>query len=268
MKSSTVQSITGLGLFLFAGLHIGGHSIAPISLRGANAALFAVREVVQHPVTEVVLFAGVTAHLGLGIANMVSRRFRGMSVFRYNPPTSVPLASNDSLCFAYMTPHVLCRATALILAVTVPLHMVSSRILPSFVFTPPQQIDLAHVAHSMNDFKNHPIVSSLLYPYYVVLGSAGLIHGVLGISQTFRNIKKPEHTWSSKQMLLTSLKWVEKNKGKFSVAAVGWMALTMLAINGWAGPVGGDRIYVSRAASTAMETLHTKTLASLSFNLL
>ncbi|KAJ3408270.1 hypothetical protein CcCBS67573_g03187 [Chytriomyces confervae] len=251
MKSSTVQSITGLGLFLFAGLHIGGHSIAPVSLRGANAALFAVREVVQHPVTEVVLFAGVTAHLGLGIANMVSRRFRGMSVF---------------------------RASALILAVTVPLHMVSSRIIPSFVLTPPQQIDLAHVAHSMNDFKHHPIISSLLYPYYVVLGSAGLIHGVLGISQTFRNIKKPHDDAapakknvllsSSKQMLLTMLKWVEKNKGKFSVAAVGWMALTMLAINGWAGPIGGDRIYVSRAASSAMENLHTKTLASLSFNLL
>ncbi|KAJ3239758.1 hypothetical protein HDU78_002630 [Chytriomyces hyalinus] len=243
MKSSTVQSITGLGLFLFAGLHIGGHSIAPVSLRGANAALFAVREVVQHPVTEVVLFAGVTAHLGLGIANMVSRRFRGMSVF---------------------------RATALILAVTVPLHMVSSRIIPSFVLTPPQQIDLAHVAHSMNDFKHHPIVSTLLYPYYVVLGSAGLIHGVLGISQTFRNIKKPneKNAWLSKQMLLTTLKWVEKNKGKFSVAAVGWMAVTMLAINGWAGPIGGDRIYVSRAAATAMENLHTKTLASLSFNLL
>ncbi|KAJ3238451.1 hypothetical protein HDU81_007720 [Chytriomyces hyalinus] len=241
MKSSTVQSITGLGLFLFAGLHIGGHSIAPVSLRGANAALFAVREVVQHPVTEVVLFAGITAHLGLGMANMVSRRFRGMSIF---------------------------RATALILAVAVPVHMAATRILPSFVFSPSQQIDLSYVAHSMNDFKNHPIISSLMYPYYVVLGSAGLIHGVLGVSRTFSSMKRPETEWSSKQMFLTTLKWVEKNKGMVSVAVVGWMALTMLAINGWAGNIGGDRIYVSRAASTAMENWHAKTVAALSFNLL
>ncbi|KAI8608636.1 hypothetical protein BC830DRAFT_1154452 [Chytriomyces sp. MP71] len=220
--ASIFQATTGLCVFGFSLVHVGGHALAPVSLGVSNAALFALREAVQNPVVEGALFAAISSHAALGLLKRRWWRSRPDKWFTYS---------------------------GLFLAAAIPFHLAATRLIPAAYST---HVDLAFVAQGMNVFHSRPILSTLFYPYYVLLGSAGLYHGILGTAKSLRLLRVPD--W-----IPSSLRYMERNKVALGGVLLAWMGVTVLAINGWSGsvfPLGGDRIYVSPAAARAMEVLH------------
>ncbi|KAJ3094700.1 hypothetical protein HK100_006050 [Physocladia obscura] len=147
-----VAGVSGLGIAAFAGLHLGGHLLAPVAGPGvANSFLFGVRELYQSPLVETALVVGLVTHSVAGSAAVqqtikLKQRvtaFRGAGVF---------------LMFA------------------VPTHVIATRIVPWLFDT---HVDLRYIRDSMVD-KVHPKLSLLFYPYYIFLGAAGLYHGIVG----------------------------------------------------------------------------------------
>ncbi|ORY35979.1 hypothetical protein BCR33DRAFT_855587 [Rhizoclosmatium globosum] len=225
----TVAAVSGLGIASFAVMHLGGHLAAPISVTWANDFLFAARELYQHPVFESLLFASFAAH---GVAALTKKS---------------------------KTPWNLFKLTGYYLLFTVPVHIAATRLIPIAV-SPDFPVDLRLVRKTMDLAGSRPIISFLFCPYYILLGTSGLFHGLSGVSKALRKFTGSAK-WDAWTNRVVPRRWV------FGISMAA-MTAVVFSINGWLGDRDSSWLYTDTATRNAWNTLHDAMFKILSFGLL
>jgi succinate dehydrogenase/fumarate reductase cytochrome b subunit len=158
-----IQSLSGLTFASFSTLHLAGHLLTNFSFTLGNQALFANREIFQHPIVELGVIGGSLILHTLSSAYLFSRR-------------SPQKESNIEVVRTKQLEIKLHRSSGYILAAAMFAHISATRLIPLRVLDDASVMDLTFITHS---FQN-----SIMYPYYFILGSAGMYHTCYGIVQS------------------------------------------------------------------------------------
>jgi len=159
-RLTRIQAVSGLLFSLFALIHLSNTALAALGPDLYNVFQSSVRRVYQWPVLEVALVTTLVVHIGSGVLRM-----RGRRGSKAKPPLRLRLH----------------RYAAYYLAVFVFGHMAATRLPALLADAPPFFGGVSFSLHYVPWF---------FYPYYALLGIAGLYHlfygvpvalGVLGI---------------------------------------------------------------------------------------
>ncbi|MBT8467896.1 MAG: hypothetical protein KJN97_04010 [Deltaproteobacteria bacterium] len=148
---SRIQSISGLLFSLFALVHLSNTALAVLGPDLYNGFQSSVRSVYQWPLLELALVATLVVHIGSGVLRM-----RGRRGSKAKPPLRLRLH----------------RYAAYYLAIFVFGHMAATRLPALVADAPPFFGGVSFSLHYMPWF---------FYPYYALLGIAGLYHLFYGV---------------------------------------------------------------------------------------
>ncbi|KAJ3051909.1 hypothetical protein HK097_007077 [Rhizophlyctis rosea] len=197
---TTIQALTGLTFSTFSLIHLTGHSLATISFRLADSAIFANREYYQIPYWEPVLVGGVViVHAAAGAVKAYRRRARkrvaaakrkGDDEGSGNEENGGVLKKTESETVKGLRYH---RWSGYVLGLFYGGHVYATRINPIRVLPDPSVVDLTYAAYTMHWLP-------VWFPaYYLALGTAGLYHTFFGIHQSlvhFKVIKPTTRPWT------------------------------------------------------------------------
>ncbi len=150
-RLSQVQAISGLLFSIFALVHLSNTALAALGPDLYNGFQSSVRRVYQWPVLELALVATLIVHIASGVLRM-----RGRRGSKAKPPLRLRLH----------------RYAAYYLAVFVFGHMAATRLPALLADAPPFFGGVSFSLHYMPWF---------FYPYYALLGIAGLYHLFYGV---------------------------------------------------------------------------------------
>ncbi|KAI8825895.1 uncharacterized protein EV422DRAFT_514602 [Fimicolochytrium jonesii] len=194
-----VQQVSGLAFSSFSALHLGGHLLASFSFSLADTALFASRVFYQNPVVEpLVVGASLVVHIGSSLARVVirTRNIKKLNsrlekdklensaekMERTNAAEEVVKKPAQTAAQRELQFH---RLSGYVLTALVGVHVLATRITPLKVLPDTSIIDLTFVTHSLRADWTAP----LFYPYYIILGTAGIYHTAFGIQQALSSMK-------------------------------------------------------------------------------
>lgn len=150
-RLSRIQSISGLLFSLFAVVHLSNTALAALGPDLYDGFQGSVRGVYQWPLFELALLASLVVHIASGVMRM-----RGRRGSRAKPPLRLRLH----------------RYAAYYLAIFVFGHIAATRLPAVLADAPPFFGGVSFSLHFMPWF---------FYPYYALLGIAGLYHLVYGV---------------------------------------------------------------------------------------